>query len=178
MDKGSESYRKFLNGDPCGMSEIVRAYKDGLIYYINSFLRDIHAAEDVTEDVFLKLMIKKPRDRGDAAFKTWLYAVARNEALNHLRRRKREEPCEEVDAGAEEWDYLSGERRQILDRAMSELTRDQRQVIALVYFEGFSVKESAKIMHRSAHATEALISRARFALRQQLLKEGFDYEEL
>ena len=64
MDNGASSYRRFLNGDDSGLAEIVREYKDGLILYLQSFGADLVSAEDLTEDTFFRLMIKKPAFSG------------------------------------------------------------------------------------------------------------------
>ena len=61
MDNGASSYRRFLAGDETGIVEIIRLYRDGLILYINSFTQNTAEAEDIAEDVFLKLIMKKPK---------------------------------------------------------------------------------------------------------------------
>ncbi|MCQ2440732.1 MAG: hypothetical protein MJ076_02400 [Clostridia bacterium] len=58
MDNGVSSYRRFLKGDEEGFVEIVRDYKDGLILYLNGFVKNISVAEELTEDTFVKLGIK------------------------------------------------------------------------------------------------------------------------
>ena len=58
MDNGASSYRRFLDGDENGFVEIVRDYKDGLILYLDSLVRNISAAEELAEDT-LKLKDKK-----------------------------------------------------------------------------------------------------------------------
>ena len=73
MDNGAGSYRRFLDGDDDGIVEIVRDYKDGLIFYINSYVNNIHIAEELTEDTFFKLIVKKPKYRYQYSFKAWLY---------------------------------------------------------------------------------------------------------
>ena len=85
MDNGASSYRRFLDGDDEGIVEIVRDYKDGLILYLNSFTENIGTAEELMEETFVKLATRKPVFRGRSAFKTWLYAIGRNVALDHLR---------------------------------------------------------------------------------------------
>ena len=183
MDNGTSSYKRFLAGDNSAITEIVREYKDGLIYYVSSIVGSIHTAEDVAEDTFLKLMIKRPKDRGGSSFKTWLYTIARNEALNRLRREKRSgtdisELPELADIEDLERGYIDKEQRLAVHRAMSRLKPEYRQVLCLVYFEEFSAKDAAAVMRKSAHAVETLVYRARLALKAELLKEGFTYEEL
>ena len=57
MDQSTKDYHDYLSGDPDGLSRLVRDYKDGLILYINGIVQNITAAEDLTEDVFVKLII-------------------------------------------------------------------------------------------------------------------------
>ena len=62
MDNGASSYRRFRDdGDESGLVEIIRDYKDGLILYLNSFVGNIHTAEELAEDTFVLLGIKKRR---------------------------------------------------------------------------------------------------------------------
>ena len=89
VDNGASSYRRFLNGDDSGFVELVRDYKDGLIFYLDSFTRNIHIAEELMQETFAKLAIKRPRYTGKASFKTWLYTIARNVALDELRKLKK-----------------------------------------------------------------------------------------
>lgn len=88
MDNGVGSYRRFLDGDEEGLAEIIRDHKDGLILFINGIVHNIHTAEELTEEVFVKLVVKRPRFFGKSSFKTWLYAIARNVAYDHLRSRR------------------------------------------------------------------------------------------
>ena len=63
MDNGASSYRRFRDdGDESGLAEIIRNYRDGLIFYLNSFVGNIHIAEELAEDTFVLLGIKKPKD--------------------------------------------------------------------------------------------------------------------
>lgn len=69
---------RFLDeGDENGLVEIIRDYKDGLIFYLNSFVGNIHLAEELAEDTFVMLGTKKPYDKGTGTFRTWLYTVGR-----------------------------------------------------------------------------------------------------
>ena len=82
MDNGASSYRRFLDGDDNGITEIVENYKDGLILYLNGYVNNIFIAEELTEDTFFRLVIKKPKYSGKSTFKSWLYAIGRNVAVD------------------------------------------------------------------------------------------------
>lgn len=70
-DNGASSYRRFRDdGDESGLVEIIRDYKDGLIFYLNSFVGNIYTAEELAEDTFVLLGTKKPKDKGKGSFKT------------------------------------------------------------------------------------------------------------
>ena len=74
--------------------------------------------------------------------------------------------------------YLREERKKAVYKAMSKLKDEQRQVLWLLYFEDFSAKEAAAVMKKTTHAAETLAYRARQALKAELEKEGFTYEDL
>ena len=182
MDNGASSYRRFLAGDDDGLVEIIRDYKDGLMLYLNSFVRNIDTAEDLAEETFVKIVIKKPKYNGKSSFKTWLYAIGRNVALDYLRLNQKNDLQAEVIQNADEESlekaYIIKENKIILHHAIKKLKPEYRQVLWLTYFEDFSNKETAKVMKKSVHSIETLIYRARNALKTELEKEGFTYEDL
>lgn len=181
MDSGEKNYRLFLEGDETGLVQIIQDYKDGLILYLNGFVSDLATAEDLTEDTFLKLVLKKPRFSARSSFKTWLYTIGRNLALDHLRRNKNAPLSEDsqppaVDETDLELNYIQSEDKLVIHRVMKTLKQEYRQVLWLIYFEGFSCAEAGKIMKKSTHNIETLVSRARQTLKTKLIKEGFEYE--
>ena len=184
MDPGESSYRRYLDGDDTGMETLVRMYMDGLLLYLNSILHDPHAAEDCVQDTFIRLAVRKPKFRGGSSFRTWLYAIGRNTALSALRKAKRQgtaltDACSAIPAQADpEQDILRSEQRIAVQRAMGQLKPDYRQVLCLSYFEGFSNPEAARIMGKRKRQIENLLANAKKALRRELEKEGFEYEEL
>ena len=185
MDNGAESYRRFLQGDDKAFVEIIRDYKDGLILYLNGFVNNILTAEELTEDVFFKLVTKKPRFNEKSSFKTWLYTIGRNTAVEYLRRnsKQKEVSAEEIreiedERLSLEQSYIKQERLLLIHRTLEKLKPEYKQVLWLVYFEDFSQKETAKIMKKSVHSVETLVYRARLALKAELEKGGFIYEDI
>ena len=186
MDNGASSYRRFRDeGDESGLVEIIRDYKDGLIFYLYSFVGDINIAEELTEDTFVLLGTKKPKDKGKSTFKTWLYTIGRNVAIDYLRRNSRKcevsiDECKELSKEAEslELSYLREERKIIMHQALRKLKSEYQQILWLIYFEELSNKEAAMVMKKTVHNIETLVYRARKSLKSQLEMEGFIYEEL
>jgi len=146
MDQGSISYRKFCHdSDEAGLVEIIRDYKDGLILYLNSFTGNIHTAEDLAEDTFVLLGVRKPRDKGIGSFKTWLYTIGRNIAIDHLRRSVKKsivslDDCPELTSDEEnlETSYIRQERKIQIHRAMQSLKPEYRQ-----FYGSFILRVSA-----------------------------------
>lgn len=181
----SQNYRRFLDGDDDGMVEIIRNCKDGLILYLNGFVGNIVLAEELTEDTFFKLVTKKPKFSGKSSFKTWLYAIAANEARDYLRRstKHRHTPIENAENSLSEQEnlersYIKEQNKRSLHQALKRLNPEYRQVLWLVYFESFSNAEAASVMKKSRRQIENLIYRAKKALRTELKKEGFTDEDL
>ena len=185
MDNGASSYRRFLEGDDDGIVEIIKDHKDGLMFYLNSFVQNIHLAEDLTEDTFVKLIARRPRFSGKSTFKTWLYAIGRNVALDFLRKNAKlptvsaEEAmtliADEADVARQ---YLCSERKLQVHKALKQLNDEYRQVLVLVYFEDFQNDQVASIMGKSKKQVENLVYRAKLSLKSELEKEGFVYEDL
>lgn len=183
MDSGSNSYKRFLNGDDTGMEEIIAQYRDGLIFYLYKFVGSLAKAEELAEDTFVLLCIKKPRDTQKCFFKTWLYTIGRNIAIDYLRHSAKHQTvpidlCSDVSCGQEtpEEEYMKESRRILVNRALERLKSDYRQVLMLLYFEDMSYKEISAIMKKSVHATQMLATRAREALKKELIKEGLKDE--
>ena len=86
MDNGLNSYNRFLSGEKDAIDEIIKEYKDGLVYYLFGITRDIQLAEECAIDAFVKLYTDKPRFNGSVRFKTWIYTIGRNRAYDAMRR--------------------------------------------------------------------------------------------
>ncbi len=183
---GASSYRRFRDdGDEQGLVEIIQTYKDGLMLYLNSFVGNIAVAEELTEDTFVLLGTKRPKDTGKSSFKTWLYTIGRHVAIDYLRRRaKRQEiyiedsPALRVETENLEAQYIRQEQRAVVRHAIAKLKPEYRQALWLVYYEDFTHKQVATVMNKSVHNVEMLIYRAKKALKTQFETEGFMYEEL
>lgn len=182
-DAGKNSYECFLDGNRDAFSFIIQEYKNPLMLYINTLVGNIHTAEELTQETFVQIGLKKPRFNGKSSFKTFLFAIGRNVTLNHLRKAARErtvsiEDFRELseDERSIEKEYLKQEDKVLIHRAMNRLLPQYRQILWLTYFEGLSNKEAAGVMKKTKHSIETLKYRAEKALKTQLEKEGFIYE--
>ena len=185
MDNGASSYRRFLDGDDKGLERIVRDYKDGLILYLNGFVSNISIAEELMEETFFKIITKKPRFNAKHSFKTWLYTIGRNVAIDYLRHNSKQLNVSMDDVEKylqDEYDlekmYIIEERKIAVHRALKNLYSEYRQVLWLIYFEGFSNADAATVMKKNSRQMKNLLYRAKSALKSELDKEGFVYEEL
>lgn len=184
MELEMDSYQRFLNGDDSGLAEIICAYKDGLILYLHGYVNDLSTAEDLTEETFVKLVLKRPHFSKRSTFKTWLYAIGRNVALDYLRY------CQKSKASLEEYPqlkdeeesmeraYIQQEDKRMLHQCMKKLKQEYRQVLWLAYFEGFTYPEISRILRKTTHNVETIAYRARRALKRILTQEGYVYENL
>ncbi len=178
----NNAYNRYLNGDNTALLEIVREFRGGLIMYLNSYVHDLNAADELCCETFVRLADKKPKFRGSSSFKTFLFGIGRNVALEYLRRNKNRiaEPLDEaaeISADTDlEREYLEKERNQQLYKALGSLKSEYAQALWLTYFEELSNKEIAAVMKKSLSAVKVLLHRARLALKDELEKEGFEYE--
>ena len=185
MDNGASSYRRFLDGDDEGVVEIIKDYKDGLTLYLNGYVNNIFVAEDLMAETFFKIVVKKPKFTCKYSFKTWLFTIGRNVTIDFIRHNDKilDKPIEDFEnylfeEESVEKAYLREESKITLHKAIRKLKSEYRQVLYLIYFEGFSNAEAAAAMKKSKHQIENLVYRARMSLKSELDKEGFVYEEL
>lgn len=130
------------------------------------------AAEDVTQDAFVKAYQGLGRFRDEAALSTWFYRILVRQAYSHLRwRRVRERFGGEVTqepADPNRAALPDPPLQQRIGEALAALPRTQRDAFLLVHFEGFSVNEAAEIMGKAPGTLKSHLHRALTALRQRL----------
>jgi RNA polymerase sigma-70 factor (ECF subfamily) len=132
---------------------------------------DLHAAEDVAQEAFVRAHKGLARFRGDASLSTWFYRILVNEAnryhrLAWIRKRSADEPADAEDpsAGAQPDPVL----RARIARALSRLPRGQRESFVLVHLEGFTVAETSAITGRATGTIKSHLHRATHTLRARL----------
>ncbi len=169
----SRAVERAQAGDREALGFLYARYADNVCGYVRSIVHDQHEAEDITQQVFAKLIhvIGKYEER-DVPFFAWILRVSRNVAVDHIRR-QRAIPVEEVraaeDGGRGPED---SERMSDLREALAKLTPDQREVLVLRHFAGLSTLEIAQRTGRSEGSIHGLHHRGRRALRAELSSRG------
>ena len=159
-------------GDWDALSYLYSRYADDVRRFVQSIVRDRHEAEDITHDVFAKLMraIQKYEER-EVPFAAWIMRVARNAALDHVRSR-RQIPVEEVWISDNGHEQTSFEYTHALKAALADLPESQRQVLVLRHIGGLSPNEIAERLGKTEASIQGLHHRGRAALKVSLREQG------
>jgi RNA polymerase sigma-70 factor (ECF subfamily) len=179
MDNGASSYRRFLDGDESAFGCIMRELFHGLVFFIDGFVHDTQAAEDIAIDTFSDLIVHRHRYNFKVSLKTYLYMVGRSRALDYLKHRKTTRFVEiseanEIsdDSASLEEMVLADERKRLIHGAIGQLPEEMRVAVHLVYFEEMTYEETAKVMKKNRKQVDNLLYRAKKALRITLEKNG------
>ena len=157
-------------GEWDGIHYLYARYADDVLNYVRSIVRDHHEAEDITHNVFAKLItaINRYEERA-VPFAGWITRVARNAALDHLRAR-RQIPVEEVRTTDPGDKGVELERRQCLQEALATLPEEQRRVLLLRHVVGLSPPEIAERLGRTESSVHGLHHRGRARLKTALIE--------
>jgi RNA polymerase sigma-70 factor (ECF subfamily) len=162
-------------GDDDAFAELMRRHQRPVLNFVYRILGDAAQAEDIAQEAFVRLYRNIGRYDPTAKFSTWLFALARHAAIDHLRWRNRHpaEPLELISPpGARD---PSPDERAVhseigdeIAAAIAALPEDQRTAIVLSEYHGLAHAEIAAIMRCSAKSVEARLYRARQTLRHHL----------
>ncbi len=162
--------------DPAALGELYDQYAPRIYAYIYRRVGDAQLAEDLTGDVFVRVLQAIRSDRfWHTSFRAWLYRIAHNLVVDHFRRRSPIELELDEQFFESEDDPPATVRKKLahqqVRRAIRHLTPDQQQVIVLRFGEGMKAREVAEVMDKSVGAVEALQHRALASLRRVLERE-------
>jgi len=185
MDE-SELIKGIQQGDHKAFQIMVNSYQRMVV---NTCLGIVHSqedAEDLAQDVFVEIFRTADNFRGDAKLSTWLYRIATNRSLNHIRNKKRKgffQSLEETFTGGRnrtseisenrsdqpDQNITDQQRSDLLHRAIDQLPEKQRVAFTLNKYEELPYQQIAEIMEISLASVESLIHRAKKNLQEQLL---------
>jgi RNA polymerase sigma-70 factor, ECF subfamily len=159
-------------GDRDAMRYLYIRFSPNVYGYVLSIVRREHEAEDVTQQVFAKLIhaITKYEQR-DVPFSAWILRVAHNMAIDHVRQR-RQTPVAEVRGADERADDTGKERARMLKAALEQIPPDQREVLVLRHVLGLTPGEIAERLGKSEGSIHGLHHRGRGTLQAALRELG------
>jgi RNA polymerase sigma-70 factor, ECF subfamily len=158
---------RIAEGDRQALAAVYARYSPGIYGYIRNIVRDRDEAEDLTQQVFLKLMTVRRGSSMRGDFAPWLLRVARNTALDSLRRKRRTlllDPHEWTPGGV----APDQDARRSLEDALATLSRGQRDVLVLRDVVGLTPREAGRYLGKSDGAVHMLHHRARCTVRDHL----------
>lgn len=185
-----EAIRACQSGDMAAFEILYNKYHRGLYAYLLSMLRSPHVAEDLTQDIFIKLFRQIDSYRFQSPFSHWLFRMARNLAIDHTRREKvrfstsldadggdDNLPLRERLAGKAETpaaQALQAEKSKVVRQAVEALSEDFREVVVLREWDELSYEEIGERLGLSVGTVKSRLFRARGLLAKKL--KGWDKE--
>jgi RNA polymerase sigma-70 factor (ECF subfamily) len=159
-----------IKGDVNAFATLVDRYKHMVFTLAIKIVKNTEEAEEVSQDVFIKVFQVLKTFKGDSKFSTWLYKIAYFRSLDYLKKQKRYINTSSID-GEKEYhlpsidsalDQLEAQdRKQAIKSAIDQLPEDDAVVITLHYFEELSLKEIAEIMNMEANTIKVRLFRSR-----------------
>lgn len=148
----------------------------GQVYRLMVRIVGMQEAEDLTQQVFLQLFRKIEQFSAQSRFETWLYRLAMNEALQHLRKKRRRniQPLMHEPMSQPSQEGARSEDREILERALSQLDPELRAIFVLREVQGQSYREIADTLEIPEGTVGSRLNRARRELRQHLADLGWE----
>lgn len=164
-----------MDRDEALFGRIVHDYSERIYWHVRRFVNTHEDADDLVQDIFLKIWTALPSFRGEAQLFTWVYRIATNEALNFLKREKVRAALRLTSLEAEmerridtdPWfDGTAAERA--LSKAVARLPEKQRQVFIMRYYDDLSYEEISAILGTSVGALKASYHIAQEKVRSQI----------
>ncbi len=168
-----------------GFEELVRRYQRPIAAYVYRMVGDYDAALDLTQEVFIKVYGSLARYRSEYKFSTWIYKIAHNTAIDHLRKHavhvqalvdervgeQRELPVADNDPSPEQ-EYAGKERRAEIEAVVCKLAAPYRELIVLRHSHDLSYDEIAEVTGLPLGTVKNRLFRAREAMRELFLQRG------
>ena len=178
---GEEYYRRYRKGDEEAFTDLVALYENELFFFVNGIVHDIHESKHIIIDAFANLALDGGKFEGRSSVKTYLFTIAKNLAIKHIKMRKKEQHIafETVvdfipdNSGEPEKVFVDVENRKLVHEAMMELKEEYRVVLVLLYFEDMSHAEVGRVMNKKVNQVNVLAYRAKAALKKRLQSKQY-----
>ncbi len=179
MKTDLELVELFRNGDVTGFNELVRRYQEKVYWIARRTMGNHEDADDVVQDVFVRVFEKLKHFRGDSNFYTWLYRVTVNVSLNALRKKRikdilpYDELFEETLPADNQTDRAMYEQeyQTILEKAIAKLPAKQKAAFMMRYYDEMTYEDMAKILHTSVGGLKANYFHALKKIQEYVRKE-------
>ena len=175
MSSEAEKIAAVATGDESALAELYGQYADKVYNTALSYTLNREDAEDITQDVFVKIHRASGQFRGDASLNTWIYRITVNTTINHVEkcRRYRLLKGNMTPPPAEAFRHPGAlpenqEDTAELYRAIDKLTVNQKTAFILSYLEELPRQEVADVMGTTLKAVESLLHRAKRSMRTEL----------
>jgi RNA polymerase sigma-70 factor (ECF subfamily) len=179
-DCGTDLMLEFQKGDESSFEKLVEKYQQSVFNFVYRFMGGREDAEDITQEIFIRVYSARESYKPKAKFTTWLYTICRNTCIKALNKKKIETlPILHENALSEEQAGISGmsspekaalqnERAQIVKKAIDALPGTQRMALILRTYEDLSYEEISQVMKCSEKAVKSLLYRAKDNLKEKL----------
>lgn len=155
----------FQAGDEFAFVTLYNRHKGAVYAFTSKMLLDRQAAQDVTQETFIRVYENRDRLQRTGAFKSWLFTIARNQCLNYLRRTNRLQPLDdEVPVPVGEGAGAQLERKEAIDLVNGVLERlkpDYREIIVLREYQNLNYEEIAAVTRTTVSAVKSKLFKAR-----------------
>lgn len=163
--------------DPEAFAEVVLRYQDRLYNYLYRMTGSREDAQDLTQEAFVRAYRALPRFNLEAPFRPWLYKIATNLAINHLKGRKPSIVLEEYvpsppNEYSPERQVEAAETQRLVSQAIAQLPEHYRSVVLLRHVEELSYEEIARTLDLPLGTAKVRLHRARAALQEKLTALG------
>ena len=163
-------------GDVDALGALYDQHQAAIFRYLWARLGDRQTAEDLTGDVFMRMLGALPNYRPTAPFRAWLYRIARNLLVDHYRKHAQPAlPLHHAEGQTADSDPITLAEHTLtlerLHRALAQIEETQREVVALRFLSGLSLHETAAAVEKTEAAVKALQHRGLAALRAALQQE-------
>ncbi len=171
------SYHKFLDGDNDAFEDVIIFYSQRLFRFAKGYVANEQECEDVVENAFVDLFLKRRKFSDESAMTVYLFKVVRSKAIDLLRKAKKEVSIDEVAQMSDirfdvEETALLNETKNELHVALGQLKAEYAEVLLLVYGNDLSYKQTATVMRKTEGQVKNLVRRAKLKLKDLMAKES------
>ena len=170
---------RFQEGDINAYNELVKRYKDRLLNFVFRYFNNVEQAEDVVQDTLIKLYTHASYYKNVAKFSTWIFTIAKNNALTELRKNKRKktnslwtDDGKFIDISSKEESLESKVQNEIaidqLNKFLDEIPENFRIAVVLRDFQELSYEEISKILEIPIGTIKSRINRGRIQLAEKM----------